>query len=87
MPLWRNWQTRWTQNPVLAREYGFDPHRRHILGSINLVKTRFMELFSLLTFKTEKRTYCNSLKKTFLKAVALNEIIGNGLNFVNFIRY
>ncbi len=30
MPLWRNWQTRWTQNPVLAREYGFDPHRRHL---------------------------------------------------------
>ena len=45
MPLWRNWQTRWTQNPVLAREYGFDPHRRHILGSIDLVKARFIEFF------------------------------------------
>ena len=45
MPLWRNWQTRWTQNPVPAREYGFDPHRRHILGSIDLVKARFIEFF------------------------------------------
>ena len=24
-PAWRNWQTRWTQNPVLARVCGFDP--------------------------------------------------------------
>ncbi len=29
LPLWRNRQTRWTQNPVPARECGFDPHRRH----------------------------------------------------------
>jgi hypothetical protein len=28
-PAWRNWQTRWTQNPVLARVCGFDPLRRH----------------------------------------------------------
>src|SRR5581483_8965302 len=28
-PTWRNWQTRWTQNPVLARVCGFDPLRRH----------------------------------------------------------
>src|SRR6266481_10070519 len=31
MPTWRNWQTRWTQNPVLATVCGFDPLRRHSL--------------------------------------------------------
>src|SRR5881392_456035 len=30
-PAWRNWQTRWTQNPVLARVCGFEPLRRHHL--------------------------------------------------------
>ena len=30
-PGWRNWQTRWTQNPVPARECGFDPHSGHHL--------------------------------------------------------
>ena len=29
MPKWRNWQTRWTQNPVPAREWGFDSPLRH----------------------------------------------------------
>ena len=32
VPGWRNWQTRRTQNPVLAREWEFDPP----LGTINL---------------------------------------------------
>ena len=27
-PAWRNWQTRWTQNPVAARPCGFEPLRR-----------------------------------------------------------
>ena len=30
-PAWRNWQTRWTQNPVAARPCGFEPLRRQIL--------------------------------------------------------
>ena len=30
MPAWRNWQTRWTQNPVPARACRFDPGRRYI---------------------------------------------------------
>jgi hypothetical protein len=30
-PAWRNWQTRWTQNPVLATVCGFEPLRRHSL--------------------------------------------------------
>ena len=29
MPLWWNWQTRWTQNPVVAIPYRFDPGQRH----------------------------------------------------------
>src|SRR5438067_3945294 len=29
LPAWRNWQTRWTQNPVAARPCGFEPLRRH----------------------------------------------------------
>src|SRR4029453_17491559 len=32
-PAWRNWQTRWTQNPVIARSCGFEPLRRQVLGS------------------------------------------------------
>ena len=28
-PAWRNWQTRWTQNPLSARACGFDPLRRY----------------------------------------------------------
>src|SRR5438046_10311978 len=27
-PAWRNWRTRWTQNPVAARPCGFEPLRR-----------------------------------------------------------
>ena len=27
-PAWRNWQTRWTHNPVAARPCGFEPLRR-----------------------------------------------------------
>ena len=29
MPLWWNWQTRWTQNPVVAIPCRFDPDQRH----------------------------------------------------------
>ena len=37
MPLWRNWQTRWTQNPVVATPCGFDSHRRHRESSIMMI--------------------------------------------------
>src|SRR5438034_8019945 len=30
LPAWRNWQTRWTQNPVAARPCGFEPLRRQL---------------------------------------------------------
>ena len=29
LPAWRNWQTRWTQNPVSSRTCRFDPGRRY----------------------------------------------------------
>ena len=29
MPVWWNWQTRWTQNPVVVIPYRFDPDHRH----------------------------------------------------------
>ncbi|ALA58187.1 hypothetical protein NITMOv2_1767 [Nitrospira moscoviensis] len=32
LPGWRNWQTRRTQNPVLAREWEFDPPSGHHWG-------------------------------------------------------
>ena len=28
-PGWRNWQTQRTQNPPIARSWGFDPPSRH----------------------------------------------------------
>ncbi len=29
-PKWRNWQTRWIQNPVIAISCGFESHLRHL---------------------------------------------------------
>ena len=29
LPVWWNWQTRWTQNPVVVIPYRFDPDHRH----------------------------------------------------------
>ena len=38
LPGWRNWQTRRTQNPVLAREWEFDPPSgHHNVSSTSLV--------------------------------------------------
>ena len=42
MPLWWNWQTRWTQNPVVAIPYRFDPDQRH---QIKRGKTFVLPLF------------------------------------------
>lgn len=33
VPVWWNWQTRGTQNPVMATSCGFDPHHRHQASS------------------------------------------------------
>ena len=38
MPGWRNWQTRRTQNPVLVREWEFDPPSGHqLVRSVQVV--------------------------------------------------
>gem|GEM_PF-1753269 len=40
MPRWRNWQTRWTQNPLAARSCGFNSHPRHLsVGRARLPKS------------------------------------------------
>jgi hypothetical protein len=36
LPAWRNWQTRWTQNPVAVRPCGFEPLRRQLYSVISL---------------------------------------------------
>ena len=33
LPMWRNWQTRWTQNPVPSRACRFDPDHRYLFYS------------------------------------------------------
>ena len=46
LPAWRNWQTRWTQNPVSARTCRFDPGRRYSIELRNVVNLRsFFVLF------------------------------------------
>ena len=47
-PAWRNWQTRWTQNPVAARPCGFEPLRRQLLHSMFGVR---LSAFDSRTFK------------------------------------
>jgi hypothetical protein len=34
VPGWRNWQTQRTQNPPIARSWGFDPPSRHQLNQL-----------------------------------------------------
>ena len=42
-PAWRNWQTRWTQNPVSSRTCRFDPGRRY---SLSLLKRQGFKALS-----------------------------------------
>src|SRR5436189_3528709 len=50
-PAWRNWQTRWTQNPVIARSCGFEPLRRQTSLGIGCLRGR-----QSLGPKTERRS-------------------------------
>ena len=44
MQVWWNWQTRWTQNPVVAIPYRFDPdHRHHSRASFISLALFFMQ--------------------------------------------
>ena len=38
LPEWRNWQTRWIQNPVPARACGFESHLRYSRKKDELLK-------------------------------------------------
>ena len=41
--MWWNWQTCWTQNPVLATGCGFDPrHRHHVVADYVSFATTFL---------------------------------------------
>ena len=45
LPLWWNWQTRGTQNPVMATSCGFDPHQRHQKNPIAFLRLGFLITF------------------------------------------
>ena len=52
---WRNWQTRWTQNPVLARVCGFDPLRRHLSAKVAFaLPTRWLGTQASVTHDQER---------------------------------
>ena len=40
MPGWRNWQTRWIQNPVPAREWGFEAPSGYQIDSFKSTAVR-----------------------------------------------
>ena len=50
LPAWRNWQTRWTQNPVSARTCRFDPGRRYSIELRNVDDQRFFLIWSTILF-------------------------------------
>ena len=61
MPLWWNWQTRWTQNPVVVIPCRFDSDQRH--QKMNQENSWFVFLFiskkriNQATHKTEKKAF------------------------------
>ena len=64
VPKWRNWQTRWIQNPVFAGTCGFDPRLRHqehqdFQGLVNPGSLNFM--CHVLQF------YCSYILSRFLR--------------------
>ena len=42
LPVWRNWQTRRTQNPVVAISYRFDPDHRYKNGILLMKDAVFL---------------------------------------------
>ena len=47
MPVWRNWQTRWTQNPVSVEDVSVRPRSPVFLEIVRNSKVREIGLFSL----------------------------------------
>jgi hypothetical protein len=77
-PEWRNWQTRWTQNPVAARPCGFDPLLRDHFpidckGFLSLVLRRRIDLPRHLCLKYARTRglsfvrYASSTNRTLWK--------------------
>jgi hypothetical protein len=63
MPGWRNWQTRRTQNPVLAREWEFDPPSGHhrITGCRRFGKSLDMIMIGLCTKLNQIKLHITSV--------------------------
>ena len=79
LPAWRNWQTRWTQNPVSARTCRFDPGRRYKLHSIRSVflyigvifmSDKFKLLLKQIHFPQHEEAY-NEIKSGSIESVKL----------------
>ena len=47
MPVWRNWQTRWTQNPVSVEDVSVRPRSPVSKFIVKLLKPRFDGVFVL----------------------------------------
>ena len=72
MPWWRNWQTRTTQNRVVATPCGFDSHPRHQTENDKMIH---FTKHALEKFKTLKRHNFFVSKKQILEIITNPEII------------
>ena len=63
MPVWWNWQTCWTQNPVVAIPYRFDPGHRH-QSAHTLVGRLFRQLRKISSLVLNHRPKSRELNKT-----------------------
>src|SRR5262249_22719465 len=64
-PAWRNWQTRWTQNPVTAGWCGFEPLRRHLHWALNVGRSRLEAMISFVCRHKISRDASTSPRVTF----------------------
>ena len=69
MPVWWNWQTCWTQNPVVAIPYRFDPDHRHQYEYGGCVAS---PVFILLRTKAV-RTDSFALQRIVLRSLLFNK--------------
>lgn len=85
--MWWNWQTRGTQNPVMATSCGFDPHHRHhiprksdiffkkIFGfSVNLIQP--VEARSLQGIEVPQKNGTNCTLQPYIGGIAISVNVG-----------
>lgn len=85
--MWWNWQTRGTQNPVMATSCGFDPHHRHhiprksdiffkeIFGfSVNLIQP--VEAGSLQGIEVPQKNGTNCTLQPYIGGIAISVNVG-----------